>query len=95
MKTDKPTPIPRRASRPKPITFPKPAPIAPQPRTLDTEEDVRIFVQQCVTQALKEHDTRLARTFYKVVMDWPVAEIMTMGEAEFEAICRSILEDSE
>lgn len=95
MKTDKPTPIPRRASArkdPKPIEFPTPRPVPVINYPL-TEEDIKIFVAQCVHEALREHDRLLIHTFYKVVMDWPLAEIMCMGEAEFEARCRSILED--
>lgn len=57
------------------------------------EEKLRAFVEACVHQALREHDARLVRTLHKAVMDWPIAEIMTMGEAQFEALCRSILED--
>lgn len=59
---------------------------------LDADQ-LRTFVEECVHKALREHDMRLVRTLHKVVMDWPIAEIMVMGEAEFEALCRSILED--
>lgn len=75
------------------------------PRAMDIDEDklrafvtdeekLRLFVHQCVHEQLREHDMRLVRTLHKVVMDWPIAEIMTMGEAEFEALCRSVLEDA-
>ncbi|HET7639985.1 MAG TPA: hypothetical protein VFK47_14750 [Ktedonobacteraceae bacterium] len=118
MKTEKPTPIPRRASTrkdPKPIEFPAhseprtanlalPERLKPHLRMdLDTGEVVsrmdearlRALVSQCVHEALRKHDRLLIHTFYKVVMDWPLAEIVTMGEAEFEARCCSILEDAE
>jgi len=99
MKKDNITPIPQRASRPRkkpePITFPKPAPVASPTPSLRTDDELRIFVQQCVTQALRDHDDKLVRTFYKVMMDWPIAEIMVMGEEQAVAICRSILEDAQ
>lgn len=98
MKTDKPTPIPRRASArkdPKPIEFPAPRPVQKLPAEAMFDEEIETLVKKCVHEALREHDKLLIHTFYKVVMDWPLAEIMCMGEAEFEARCRSILEDEE
>ena len=53
---------------------------------------MRTFVEACVAQALYTFAERQARALYKVVMDWPVAEIMTMGEEQFIALYRSVLE---
>jgi hypothetical protein len=81
--TDKePTPIrkplvPVPADEPQPLTFPKP--------TL-TDEQLRNLVASYVAQALDERDERVARALYKVVMDWPIAEIMVMGEEQFIAL---------
>lgn len=120
MKTEKPTPIPRRASArkkaPEPIEFPAPPnaqyvirtgdgtfPVDTQMRPLyananpqpPISDNLLKLIEMRVHEALRDHDRLLIHTFYKVVMDWPLAEIMCMGEAEFEARCRSILEDEE
>lgn len=89
---DKNTPIPLRASR-KP---PKPLPLP----TIRNDSNITPITDMPFTRAevldlLKEHDMRLARTLHKVVMDWPIAEIMCMGESEFVALFRSVLEDAE
>ncbi len=95
MKTDKPTPIPKRAhapkSEPKPLVFPQPNRYVDVAPPLAGEE-LRTFVEACVAQALYTFAERQARALYKVVIDWPIAEIMTMGEEQFIALYRSVLE---
>jgi hypothetical protein len=90
VKTDKPTPIPRRASRPKPeptpLVIPQPnRSLTVVPKPLEGAE-LRNFIANCI-----------ARTLYKIASGdlMPEAEIVTMGEAQFEAFCRSVLEDAE
>jgi len=50
------------------------------------------FIKECVNEVLHGQAEQQARALYKVVMDWPVAEIMTMGEEQFIALYRSVLE---
>lgn len=95
--TDKVTPIPKRASRKLERNTP-PGALGPEPIMLPTskpsfEEHIRQLVHAELADLLKEHDTALAGAFYRLVMNWPVAEIMVMGEAEFMARFRSIVED--
>src|SRR5689334_22252705 len=97
MNDKQPTPIPLRASRkkaePTPLTFPQATHNVHVSR-LGNVDDLP-FSRKEVLDLLKEHDIRQARAFYKVIMDWPIAEIMVMGEAEFVALYRSVLEDDE
>jgi hypothetical protein len=89
LKTDKPTPIPKRASAPKsepqPLMFPQRnrnitvADMHPFPISGD---ELRNLVASYV-----------ARVLHKIVNRAMEAEIVTMSEAEFEAFCRSVLED--
>jgi hypothetical protein len=94
MNDKQPTPIPLRASRkkaPEPLMFPQPNPNVHVSK-MGNVDDLP-FSRKEVLDLLKEHDIRQARAFYKVIMDWPIAEIMVMGEAEFVALYRSVLED--
>ena len=78
--------------------IPQPDPETQALNKEQVDEIMRIeaLVRHCVHRELKdiirEHDNKVARTLYKVVMDWPIAEIMTMGEGQFEALFRSVME---
>ena len=64
---------------PRPIVFP-PAKTIPIHPPLEGDE-LRNFVAHCI-----------ARTIYRA-LDIPDVEIIAMGEEEFEAFCRKVLED--
>jgi hypothetical protein len=89
LKTDKPTPIPKRASalksEPKPLMFPQRnrditvADMRPVPISGD---ELRNLVA-----------TLVARTMYRSVTRLMEPDIVAMTEQEFEAFCRSVLEE--
>ncbi len=99
---DKKTPIPLRASRKKaePIMFPRPilsqgsntTPVDTNLNPIDTPlyaggvdvAELRNLVAKWVAQAI-----------YKTAMRMTEAAIIEMGEAQFEVLIRSILEDNE
>jgi hypothetical protein len=63
---------------------------------MDIDEDkLRAFVEECVARVLHTYSDRQVRALYKVVMDWPIAEIMTMGEEQFIALYCSVLQEEE
>ena len=84
MKTQKPTPIPKRASaEPKPLTFPQPdRNITVVPHPLEGVE-LRNYIAHC-----------FSRMLFKA-LEMPHYEINDMGEMQFEALMRSVLEEEE
>lgn len=76
-----PTAVVAPGPGPEPLKFPKPALTDEQLRNL-----VASLVAKALDEQLNERDERVARALYKVVMDWPIAEIMTMGEGQFIAL---------
>jgi hypothetical protein len=89
LKTEKPTPIPKRASAPKsepqPLVFPQRnrditvADMRPLPISGD---ELRNLVASYV-----------ARLLHKIVNRAMEAEIVTMSESQFEDFCRSVLQE--
>ena len=92
----KPTPIRKRTTKPpEPITFPAPKITQEIPHPEIPTQRLVPFPKPPISVELRNFIAHaIARTLYRVA-DWAEAEIATMGEAEFEALCRSILEDDE
>lgn len=99
----KPTPIPLRASRKK--SEPKPdrsltVVPAPLPPNALFDEEIQMFVQQCVTQALRDERRKTREEMQQALdnysanlyhtLDRSEVEIIEMGEAQFQALMRDV-----
>lgn len=101
MTDKKPTPIrsKRTTKPPEPITFPAPKQELPQPPQ-ETQRLAYVPAYQLHPSPLEGAELRnfvancIGKTIYRA-LDVPEAEIITMGEAQFQAFCRSVLEDEE